>query len=105
MFRLTLHSYYRKWYWSVRERKGCTDVCSYSRFRVAWLSFISLLELSDDVYSCTICGTQPDVIVCDGITLAFQKKHRATLEEDSAPSHPLSGYKYVKIFGLLCFNY
>ena len=94
--RVTLYGYYRKWYWSVCERKGSIKEASYSRLRIAWLSFIELLNVPDTSFSCSECQQNPRVVICDGITLAFQKKHRfANTSNNATTATPkLEGIKY-----------
>lgn len=99
--RCTLHSYYRKWYWSVAERNGPLFECTYSRFRSAWQSFVDLLETDKSLFQCSVCTTNPDVIICDGITLGFQKRYRVTppttLTYEDMRDGCRYGYRFMRI--------
>ena len=51
-----------------------TSTFSYSKWRVAWYSFLSLLDISyDGAFSCPDCGDSPESVVMDGITLGARK--------------------------------
>ena len=97
IFRTTLHSYYRKWFWSVAERNGLTSECSYSRFHSAWMSFLSLHPVDSSVFQCTICSVSPEIVICDGITLSFQKRFRIGLETKNDEDDQLHGCRLVII--------
>lgn len=43
-------------------------------FRSAWFAYASLYSFGDDM-QCSICGTDPEDLIWDGVTLAFGKKH------------------------------
>ena len=88
-FSVTLHSYYRKWYWTVMEAEGLFTLCNYMKLRAAWLSFLTLLKLDINVYDCKECGVQPKMIVGDGITLGFL--HNNSVSQDvEKPTQPES---------------
>ena len=86
----TLHSYYRKWLWSVTERDGLTSECSYGRLRSAWLSFVSLHPVDSSVFQCSLCGVSPEIFICDGITLSFQKRFRIGTKAKADEGDPLN---------------
>lgn len=50
----------------------------YDNFRLAWLSYLKLLDINfDDGFSCPTCskdGKQPNLIICDGTSLSFQRR-------------------------------
>ena len=94
----TLHSYYRKWLWSVTERDGLTSECSYGRFRSAWLSFVSLHPVDSSVFQCSLCGVSPEIVICDGITLSFQKRFRIGMKAKADEGDPLKGCRLVGFF-------
>ncbi|KAH6867910.1 hypothetical protein BKA70DRAFT_1379820 [Coprinopsis sp. MPI-PUGE-AT-0042] len=55
-------------------------------FRTVWFAYVSLQALEDDMY-CSRCGTHPETIICDGVTLAFGRKHlRSTLHPPTVVS-------------------
>ena len=99
VYRTTLHSYYRKWLWSVTERDGLTSECSYGRFRSAWLSFVSLHPVDSSVFQCSLCGVSPEIVICDGITLSFQKRFRIGMKAKADEGDPLKGCRLVGFFG------
>lgn len=60
-------------------------------FRSVWFAYASLLALEGDM-GCSHCGSHPDTIICDGVTLAFGRKHlKESLQPPtrSSPSSPL----------------
>ncbi|KZV86253.1 hypothetical protein EXIGLDRAFT_559274, partial [Exidia glandulosa HHB12029] len=46
-------------------------------FRTCWFSFMNLQTCSDS-FKCTECGDHPDVVIADGVTVAFQKRRRTS---------------------------
>lgn len=42
-------------------------------FRSAWFAFVQLQEFKDDMI-CTICGPNLEIVIWDGVTVAFSKK-------------------------------
>ncbi len=53
-------------------------IFSYDNFRLAWLSFLKLLDIKlDEGFICPECskhGNQPNLIICDGTSLSFQRR-------------------------------
>ena len=50
------------------------ELPSYNHLRYAWYSFLRLLDINYAAGStCSECGPQPNIVVCDGITVAFRK--------------------------------
>ncbi|KAK7045785.1 hypothetical protein VNI00_007186 [Paramarasmius palmivorus] len=43
-------------------------------FRSAWFAFASLQVMEGDMF-CPTCGSTPDTVIFDGVTLAFAKRH------------------------------
>ena len=79
VYSLPLHSYYKMcvWDWSL----SATEPISYARLRVSWLSFLDLLHYGDaqkNAFSCFLCKEEPNVIICDGITLSLQRRFLKT---------------------------
>ena len=53
---------------------------SYAMWVQSWYHFISLLDVDlKDGMACEKCGDQPDVIICDGTAVGFQKKFLTAL--------------------------
>ena len=52
------------------------DVFPYHKFRFAWNSFIRLLDVDLTTgFSCPSCPPDgPDIIICDGTSLSFQRR-------------------------------
>lgn len=47
---------------------------SYNQLRYAWYSFLDLLEIDYTASStCSECGPEPEIVVCDATTVAFRK--------------------------------
>lgn len=47
----------------------------YNKFRLAWYAFIDLLDIDmNNGFCCPVCSTTPDLVICDGTSLAFQKR-------------------------------
>ncbi len=64
--------------WRVCKRSNsylsCSSVVTYNLLRGAWNAFIRLLDMSwAKAFTCSVCGTQPEVIVCDGTDLGFRR--------------------------------
>lgn len=54
-------------------------VFCYERLRVAWLSFLRLLDVDVSTgFSCPECsgsdGKTPEIIICDGTSISFQRR-------------------------------
>ncbi|KAF9471709.1 hypothetical protein BDN70DRAFT_779241, partial [Pholiota conissans] len=47
-------------------------------FRAIWFSYIQLVQLDNDM-CCTVCGPNPEAVIFDGVTLAFNRKHLLTM--------------------------
>ncbi|KAF6749336.1 hypothetical protein DFP72DRAFT_819103 [Ephemerocybe angulata] len=43
-------------------------------FRTVWFAYISIQAFENDM-GCSICGSAPETIIWDGVTVAFHKKH------------------------------
>ncbi|KAF9470050.1 hypothetical protein BDN70DRAFT_764742, partial [Pholiota conissans] len=43
-------------------------------FRAVWFSFIRLVQLDDDMI-CPACGPNPEAVIVDGVTLAFNRRN------------------------------
>lgn len=50
------------------------DVVSYGKLRLAWNSFIRLVDIDqNDAFKCEFCGDSPDIIICDATCIGFRK--------------------------------
>lgn len=59
--------------WSLLELEQ--DLLKYHQLRAAWDGFCRLLQI-EQYFSCPLCHSSPKIVVCDGLTLSFQKRHR-----------------------------
>ena len=92
-FSLPLYSHQRKWYWSDLENGVPAYRClSRDLLGMAWSAFAAL-ELQN--FSCPVCKASPSVIICDGLTLSYGKRHRI----DSSKPTPPEGFE---IFTAVC---
>ncbi|KAL0066843.1 hypothetical protein AAF712_006038 [Marasmius tenuissimus] len=57
----------------VYRGRGCTFVKE-DMFRSVWFAYVSIQDFSRDMY-CQQCGTNPDCLIWDGVTLGFGRKH------------------------------
>ncbi|XP_078659981.1 uncharacterized protein LOC144904724 [Branchiostoma floridae x Branchiostoma belcheri] len=68
-----LAAFHRAYQRQVRSI-GQGSVLPIHKLRLAWDSFAQLLSIDwQTSFKCTLCGTQPDVIICDGTSLGFRK--------------------------------
>jgi hypothetical protein len=74
-----------------------TALVSYQMLRGAWNSFIRLLDIDwEAVFTCTNCGPQPPVVVCDGTDLGFRRDflvYCSSISDQPSPgsSTPITG--------------
>ena len=51
------------------------SLLTYDRFRMAWYSYLDLLDINfDDGFCCSVCRTHPDTVVFDATTLSYRKE-------------------------------
>ncbi|XP_078658194.1 uncharacterized protein LOC144903683 [Branchiostoma floridae x Branchiostoma belcheri] len=68
-----LAAFHRAYQRQVRSI-GHGDVLPLHKLRLAWDCFSQLLAIDwEKSFKCTLCGSQPDVIICDGTSLGFRK--------------------------------
>jgi hypothetical protein len=66
-------------------------------FRAAWFAYARLLALEGDKH-CPMCGTHPDNIIWDGVSISFGRKHvngdlePPTLTSDNSAKRPSKPY-------------
>ena len=71
-----MYSFYKDWVFSMWDEFGIDLIKSlpYAKFRVAWMSFVNLLDVDhDNSFVCPECGDVPQAVICDGTTLGFPK--------------------------------
>ncbi len=78
-YRRPMHTFYQV-LCNMHLDRGNADIrklFSYDSFRLAWLAFLKLLDIDFATgFTCPICskdGSQPNLIVCDGTSLSFQR--------------------------------
>ena len=76
-FRITLHTFFNVW----QERNvdagnfAFHQLIDYNSWRFAWYAFLRLLDINyHQGWICPRCGPQPDIIVCDATSVAFQRQ-------------------------------
>ena len=74
--RQPLYTFYKTcvWEWSLNEVEPLT----YAKLQFSWLAFCELLDFGSsqkNAFNCTVCGDNPDTVICDGITLGLQKRY------------------------------
>ena len=89
VFRMTLHGFYKFATWSCWEL-GQSVSPKYHQLRMSWDSIICLLP-SNKYFSCPLCTTSPNIIICDGLTLGFKKLHRIPVERTEMEGELLDG--------------
>lgn len=65
----------------VMEHEDCGEdlraVLAYHHFVFAWYGFRDLLATECTLaegFKCPVCADEPEIIICDGTTLGFQRK-------------------------------
>jgi len=91
-----MYSFYELWGWRLMiENQSMQLRPSYSQFRLAWLSYLQLIEIKDEWFSCPHCGPHPNVVVCDGISLGYPKRYVRSNGSANAAEHILlKGNRY-----------
>lgn len=56
-------------------------------FRAIWFSYIRLVQLENDM-CCSICGPNPEAVIVDGVTLAFNRKNLLPTLNPPTNLHP-----------------
>ena len=55
--------------------KGIKDFINYDNWRVGWYAYMNLLDIDySGGFCCEMCGSEPQIVVCDATTLGFQRK-------------------------------
>lgn len=83
--------------WTQRQIDGGNlevDMLSYSKFKFAWYSFLSLIEEDMAVdFICPICKDCPSIVIFDGTALAFRRSYISNLNANS------TGNQFQREFG------
>ena len=103
-FRCTMYSYYRTWGWRL-QYDYLVNLPSYSQFRLAWLAFSQLNVIPGSLFRCDECGSEPTVIVCDGICLSYLKRYSQTSSNSVETSTTkLKGSRLVYRLNVSCMG-
>ncbi|KAI8516500.1 hypothetical protein Bbelb_050810 [Branchiostoma belcheri] len=71
---------------------------TYSKFRLAWYSFLNLLDINyDSGFQCPECGPEPKLVICDGIALRTLITNLPHFHKDIHRFQEATGYKGVHI--------
>ena len=72
----------------VLKDYGYNDIATvfpYEKFKLAWYSFLKLLDIDMSTgFICSTCRDEPDIVVCDGTSLAFQRRMWTWQHSDEA---------------------
>ncbi|EJD36429.1 hypothetical protein AURDEDRAFT_19627, partial [Auricularia subglabra TFB-10046 SS5] len=69
------------------EAYGCqTPFLSEDRFRTCWYSFMAVQECGDD-FECGHCGSEPRVVLVDGVTVGYQKRKQTSTLRPPTHTH------------------
>jgi hypothetical protein len=68
------HAYVRQLSEKYHQAKSSIEFCSQKLFQAGFYSFINLQQWRYK-YSCPKCGDEPEVVICDGVHMAFPKSY------------------------------
>ena len=88
LFRRPMHTFYQVTCDVLKDYgfKDVDQVFTYEKFKLAWYSFLQLLDKDfASAFMCPICSSTPDIIICDGTSVSFQSRmwHCKALETPS----------------------
>ena len=68
----------------------------YIKFTSAWYAYLELLDIDyDEGSNCNQCGEYPDIVICDGTALGFQKRFMNKGEQVESEDEPIiPRYRY-----------
>ena len=98
LFRMSLYSFYKLFAWKMAECSADVTFLSYHRFRLAWIAFNGLLDFGgkrNENFICSACGESPDIIICDGTTLSFEKRYLLVRHHPSLKENLIHGSRYI----------
>ena len=102
---MTLHAYWKTRVWDWRMRS--VDELSYERLRLAWLSYVELINYGRGGqaanFQCDSCGPQPDTVIFDGITLGLQRRYIRKASGGDPTNTKLNGSRLGQ--SLLCIHF
>lgn len=84
MFSCTLHGFYEIWKQHHQDNFNVNfpRVFGYHIWRKSWYGFLSLIEIKDRDFQCSLCGIEPSIIVCDATSLGFQRRYLTFRKEN-----------------------
>jgi hypothetical protein len=66
---------------------------NYNHWRSAWYAFLQLLDIDFTAgFECPTCEGDPQIIICDGTSLAYRKNLCSALQISSTASTPQLGH-------------
>lgn len=94
-----LYGHFKLLIWKWLSSESEVSSMTYHRFRLAWLAFHKLIDFGQsrsENFVCDICTEQPEAVVCDGITLSFEKRFLISQYVNSKNEESeLAGCRYV----------
>ncbi|XP_065067450.1 uncharacterized protein LOC135693013 isoform X1 [Rhopilema esculentum] len=87
----SLVSYLKIWKLNLRASRFDVSHClTYDQWRMAWYSFIRLLDVDFiSRFSCSKCGQYPPIILCDATSLGYRRKYSRGLQELPNEANPV----------------
>ena len=79
----SLVSYLEIWKLNLRaSRFDMSLYLTYDQWRMAWYSFLRLLDVDfTSGFSCSECGQYPSIILCDATSLGYRRKYSRSLQD------------------------
>lgn len=107
LFRITLHTFFNVWEQRNFDAGNINfrQYIDYNSWRFAWFGFLRLLDINyKEGWLCPLCGQEPNVVICDATSLAFQKQFVRTpkivssTEQDAVVPSPIRYfYKFISL--------
>lgn len=70
-------------------------LCSLSTFLSAWFAFADLLQIGHNM-ECSQCGSNPETVIADGISISFSKQKLTGLEPPTLPEAGLINRRIIQ---------
>ena len=74
---MTFTHYYSVWVFEMEclGFENASKDLPFKSFIQAWYAYLDLLDIDFEAgMTCSVCGVEPDVVICDGTSLGFQRK-------------------------------
>lgn len=92
---VSMNTYYQSWALSVQSSVNINlkETLNYNHWRSAWYAFLQLLDIDFTAgFECPTCEGDPQIIICDGTSLAYRKNLCSALQISSTASTPQLGH-------------